>query len=384
MKTPLSWLQLTHEKVRLLVAIAGICFADFLMFMQLGFRDALFDSAVILNEAIDGEIFLLSPQSDALIAMKSFSSRPLYAALGVEGVKSVTPIYLDFAIWKNPVNRKTRSILVLGFNPSKNIFNLPGINEENLAKIKLQDVVIFDELSRPEFGPIPELFQAGKTVKTEVGDRAVEVQGLFSLGTSFAADSNIFTSDLNFLRIFPQREKGIIDIGVIKLAPDADLEAVLNTLREKIAAGDVIVLSKEEYIEREKKYWQNGTAIGFIFALGTGMGFVVGTVIVYQILYTDVADHLPEYATLKAMGYTNNYLLGVVFQEAIILALIGFIPGFALSVFFYLNAASATGLPMIMTVSRAGTVLILTVGMCAISGSVAVGKLRAADPADIF
>jgi len=383
MKIPLSWLQLTHEKVRLLVALAGICFADVLMFMQLGFRDALFDSGVRLHKSIDGDIILLSTQSDAIISMKSFSARRLYEALGVKGVKSVTPIYLDFAKWKNPVARNTRGILVLGFNPAKNIFKLEGVGE-NIDQIKLPDVVLFDELSRDEFGPIPEEFNQGKPVTTEVGGRKIEIKGLFSLGTSFGADGNLITSDINFLRIFPQREKGIIDIGVINLEPGANLESVLATLREKISEGDVVVLAKQEYIEREKSYWRNRTAIGFIFSLGTAMGFVVGTVIVYQILYTDVADHLPEYATLKAMGYTDKYLLGVVFQEAIILALIGFIPGFSLSMFFYFNAARATGLPIIMTVSRATMILLMTIAMCSISGAVAVGKLRAADPADIF
>ncbi|MGK7877218.1 MAG: ABC transporter permease DevC [Xenococcaceae cyanobacterium] len=383
MKIPLSWLQLTQEKIRFIVALAGIAFADILMFMQLGFRDALFDSAVKLHKSLDGEIFLLSPQSDALIAMKSFSSRRLYEAMGVRGVESVTPVYLDFAIWKNPVERNTRGILVLGFNPANNIINLPGV-QQNIDAIKLSDVVLFDDLSRTDFGPIAEQFKQKKTVITEVSERRLKVGGLFSLGTSFGADGNIITSDLNFLRIFDKREKGIIDIGIINLEPEADINLVLNTLREKISEGDVIVLSKQEYIEREKNYWKNRTAIGFIFSLGSAMGFVVGTVIVYQILYTDVADHLPEYATLKAMGYTDIYLLIMVFQQAIILGIIGYMPGFSLSMLLYFLSANATGLPIAMTVSRAILILILTVGMCSISGGIAVGKLRAADPADIF
>jgi putative ABC transport system permease protein len=155
-------------------------------------------------------------------------------------------------------------------------------------------------------------------------------------------------------------------------------------VREALSAGgDVKVLSKAEFLAHEKRYWQTRTAIGFIFSLGTLMGFIVGIVIVYQILYTDVADHLPEYATLKAMGYRDIYLLGVIFQEAIILACIGFLPGLALSGLLYYNAAKATRLPIVMTVARAIMVLILTVIMCGVSGAIAVGKLRSADPADI-
>lgn len=382
MQIPLAWLQLSREKMRLLVAIAGISFADILMFMQLGFREALFDSAVTLHKNLKGDVFLISPQSTSLIAMKSFPSRRLYQTMGFEGVKSISPIYLNFGFWKNPETRATRSIMVVGFNPSDSILNLPGITN-NLETIKMPDVVLFDDASRPEFGPIPQEFKQGKEVTTEVGGRKIKVGGLFTLGASFGADGNIVTSDLNFLRLSPAREKGLIDIGVVKLEPGANLENVLKNLRRELP-NDVKILSKQEFIDFEKDYWQTGTSIGFIFTLGTAMGFIVGTVIVYQILYTDVSDHLPEYATLKAMGYKNSYLLMVVFQEALILAFIGYLPGSALAMGLYTLTRNATQLPMMMTVSRAVTVLILTIIMCAVSGAIAVRKLQAADPADIF
>ena len=382
MKIPLAWLQLTHEKIRLLVAIAGIGFADMLMFMQLGFRNALFESNISLHKSFKGDVFLISPQSDALLSMKSFSQRRLYEAAGVEGIESVSPFYVDFAFWKNPIERNTRNLLVIGFNPADDVLALPGI-QENLDQIKLQDVVLFDDQGRPEYGPVPQLFNEGKTVTTELDSRRIRVGGLFSLGASFAADGNLLTSDTNFFRLFPRREPGLIDIGIIKLEPNANLDLVLKQLKEKLPE-DVVVLSKEEFINYEKNYWQVSTPIGFIFTLGTGMGFIVGTVIVYQILYTDVADHLPEYATLKAIGYKDLYFIKVVFQQSVLLAVIGYMPGFAIASGLYFMASGATNLPIVMSVSRAVAVLILTVIMCCLSGGIAVRKLRAADPADIF
>jgi putative ABC transport system permease protein len=289
---------------------------------------------------------------------------------------------MDFALWKNPQTRGTRGILVLGFNPADSIVNLPGVTS-NLEKIKISDVVLFDDTSRPEFGPIPQEFNQGKDVTTEVGGRRVRVGGLFTLGASFGADGNIVTSDLNFLRLFPRRDDGLIDIGIIQLKPGADRETVLKNLKQDLPK-DVRVLTKQQFIDFEKNYWQTSTAIGFIFTLGTSMGFIVGTVIVYQILYTDVSDHLPEYATLKAMGYKNSYLLIVVFQEAVILAILGYFPGFFLASGLYSLTKTATNLPMAMTLARAVTVLIMTMIMCCISGAIAVRKLQAADPADIF
>ncbi|MBD1808363.1 FtsX-like permease family protein [Microcoleus sp. FACHB-SPT15] len=382
MRIPLAWLQLSRERMRLFVALAGIGFADILMFMQLGFRDALFESAVVLHKNLQGDIFLVSPQSTSTIAMKSFPARRLYQTLGFEGVKSISPVYLDFALWKNPQTRGTRSILVLGFNPADSVLTLPGVTD-NLSTLKIADVVLFDDTSRPEFGSVAQEFNAGKDVTTEVGGRRIRVGGIFSLGASFGADGNIVTSDLNFLRLFPSREKGLIDIGIINLEPDSDLQFVIKNLKQSLPK-DVNVLSKEEFIALEKNYWQTSTAIGFIFTLGTGMGLIVGTVIVYQILYTDVSDHLPEYATLKAMGYKNSYLLMVVFQEALILAVLGYLPGYSLAMGLYTLTRTATNLPMAMNLAKAVSVLIMTIIMCAVSGAIAVRKLQAADPADIF
>ncbi|WP_375495146.1 ABC transporter permease DevC [uncultured Nostoc sp.] len=381
-KIPLSWLQLTREKTRLAVALAGIAFADILMFMQLGFRDALYYSNVRFHNSLQGDIVLINSQSNAILAMRSFSQRRLYKALELPAVQSVHPIYLDFTIWKNPVTGRPRSILIFGMNPETNLVNLPGV-QENLDKLKLPDVVLFDRSSRVEYGPIAANYDQGKTVTAEVRRRRVKVEGLFTLGASFGADGNLITSDINFLRIFNNRQKGLIDIGLIRLKPGADANVVAQELR-KYLPNEVNVLTKQEFIAFERNYWANSTAIGFIFTLGTVMGFIVGTVIVYQILYTEVADHLAEYATLKAIGYTQNYLLTVILQEALLLAVLGYFPGIVFALFMYNSARAATLLPVFMSFDRAVMVLILTMLMCIISGAIAVRKLSSADPADIF
>lgn len=381
-KIPLSWLQLTREKTRLAVALSGIAFADILMFMQLGFRDALYYSNVRMHSSLVGDVILINSQSNAVLSMKTFSQRRLYKALDLPTVQSVHPIYLDYTSWRNPVTGRPRSILIFGINPEVNLFNLPGV-EENLNKLKLPDVVLYDRSSRVEYGPITDNFNQGKIVTAEVRRRQVKVGGLFTLGASFGADGNLITSDVNFLRIFNNRQRGLIDIGVIKLKPGADPMQVAQYLRSYLPT-DINVLTKEEFIEFERNYWAGSTAIGFIFTLGTIMGFIVGTVIVYQILYTEVNDHLSEYATLKAIGYTQNYLLMVILQEAFLLALVGYLPGFACALVLYNVARDATLLPIFMSYNRAIMVIMLTILMCFISGMIAIRKLSSADPADIF
>ena len=381
-KIPLAWLQLKREKTRLAVALAGIAFADILMFMQLGFRDSLYYSNVRFHSSLQGDIVLINPQSSALLSMKPISQRRLYRALDLQAVQSVHPIYLDYTSWKNPITGIPRNLLVIGFNPQSNVLKLEGL-EENLDKIKIPDVVLYDRSSRQEYGPIAAKFAQGKLVTAEVRRRLIKVGGLFTLGASFGADGNLITSDVNFLRIFFNRQPGLIDIGLIKLKPGANADAVAKELRNYLPP-DVRVLTKQEYIDKERNFWASSTAIGFIFTLGTIMGFIVGTVIVYQILYTEIADHLVEYATLKAIGYPQKYLLIVILQEALILAILGYIPGLAFSLFLYQQARQATLLPVYMSAARAIQVLILTIIMCFISGAIAVRKLRYADPADIF
>ena len=386
-KLPIAWLQLRYEKTRLLVALSGVIFAVVIVFMQLGIRDALFDSSVRLHQTLDGDYFLISPRSTALIGMESFPERRLLQTLAFEEVELVSPIYLDFAQWKNPESRNYwRNIFVIGFDVRHQVFNLTGVNQ-NIEQLKIPDFVLFDQDSRTEFGPIASAFHDPGNIVTEISNggvnRKIKVGGLFKLGTSFGSDGNIITSHLNFLRIFDNRSPGFIDIGLIQLKPNTDVQAFQQKLQAYLPK-DVKLLSKQELVDFEKHYWQSSTAIGFIFNLGVFLGILVGVVVVYQILYTNVSEHLSEYATLKAMGYKHNYLLSIVLQQALLISILGYIPGFIFSVIQYQFAKQSTLLPIGMTVERAVFVLTLTVVMCFVSGTVAVRKLKAADPADIF
>jgi putative ABC transport system permease protein len=387
-KLPTAWLQLRHQRIRLIVALAGVVFSVVIVFMQFGLRDALFDSAIRFYKGLEGDCFLISPRSTALIAMETFPERRLAQTMAFNEVDFVVPIYIDQGQWKNPETRDYwRNVFVVGFDIRHAIFNFPGA-EENRAKLAISDTVLFDRDSRAEFGPVAAEFEKKGSVATEIGSRGanrrVDVVGLYNMGTSFGSDGNIITSHLNFLRIFnTSRRLGYINVGLIKLKTGTDVEAFKNTLKNYLPK-DVIVFSKQELMNFEKNYWQSSTAIGFVFNLGVVLGIMVGVVVVYQILYTNVSEHLSEYATLKAMGYRHRYLLSLVLQQAFLIAILGYIPGFLIATIQYEVTKQATLLPVVMTVERAMMVLVATVAMCFLSGATAVQKLKAADPADIF
>ena len=381
-KIPLAWLLLSRQPLRLLVAVAGISFAGILMFMQLGFRDGLFDASVTVHRLLDADLVLISPRSKSSISMSGFPKRRLIQALAQKEVLSVAPVNLNYLLWRNPENLKTRSILALGFNPEDSLL----IDEKFKAKaeaLKNPGRVLFDTLSRPEFGPIEEWFSNGRSVETEVAGKRVKVEGLVELGPSFGADGNLITSRETFLRLLSGNPKGSIEIGLIKLSAESDHQFIKNILNKSLP-NDVRVLTKKEFIDFEKNYWRDSTAIGFIFSLGALMGFVVGCVVVYQILYSDVSDHLPEYATLMAMGYRLKSLLFVVAREGFLLALFGYIPAYFSGQILYAVIRDSTKLPISMDSSKAVLIFVLILIMCMGSAAIAMRKLVDADPAEIF
>ena len=377
-RTPLALLNLLHERTRLIVAIAGVAFAVLLIFMNLGFQGALLASTVTFYEQIDADIFLTSPESLEISSTKAFPRTRLAQIAGVEGIERVMPLYTEYLLWRNPDTRISRAMFVFGINPQDPVFAMPELQTQTTQQVlETPDTVLIDRLSREEFGP--------QTVglETEAGRRRVTIGGQYTLGGGFAADGTLIMSDQNFVRFFSPRPFSQINLGLIQVQPGANVGAIAHTLRQLLPA-DVRVMTRREMINNDLQFWLQNTAIGFIFTLGVIVSFIVGTVIVYQILYTDIRDHMKEYATIKAMGYSGRFLFGVVLQEAIILAIAGFFPGWVVAVGLYRLTRAATNLPMIMTPTRMILVFTLTVIMCSLSGLISVRRAVTADPAEVF
>lgn len=381
-RTPLGLKQLKHDPVRLLTAIAGITFADVLIFMQLGFSDALYKTNTQFPRQIESDLVVLSSDAESFGKLRSFSRRRLYQAKDMPGVASADALYIATKEWKNPQTQEKKAMLLIGQNPSQPAFDLPEVNDK-LEELKIPGNVLFDRAARGSYEEVIAQVEAGEQVTTEVGLQTVNIVGLFQVGASFASDGALITSDQNFLRLFPKQKAGVVNMGLINLEPGVEPEVARANL-EDFLADDVMIFTYEEYVDFEVADIQKNSPIGFVFGVGSAMGFIVGVVIVYQVLSTDVNAHIAEYATFKAMGYRNSYLLGVVFEEALILSLLGFFPSVIVAMGAYQLTASATALAISMPTSRMFLVFLLTLVMCNASGAVATRRLQAADPADIF
>ena len=381
-RVPIAWLQLTHSKGRLAAAIAGIGFAGLLMLAHMGVSEAMFSSAVIVHESLDCDLVVTHVQYQMIIRPEQFPKRRVYQALGVEGVDSVSSLHLSLVPWKNPWKRNIRNIFMIGFDPQPGVLTVPEVNA-NLDLIRKPDNVLFDSGSRPEFGPVRETYQRGEPVVTEIASRRANIAGLFHMGTSFGIDGTVITSDLNFMRMMPSASVDLVNLGLVKLKPGADIGAVQAKLNA-LLPDDVQALTPARLMEDEIAYWSESTPVGFSTLLGVVMGWIVGAVIVYQILYSDVTNHLAEYATLKAMGYSDRYLVGIVMKEALLLSVFGFLPSLLAAQVVYQITYDATLLPIAMTTQRAITVYGYILLMCFVSGLLASRQLRRADPAEIF
>jgi putative ABC transport system permease protein len=402
---PLAWKNLTHDPVRLVLYTAGIGFAVVLMGVQYGIMNAMLDSNTVLLERLNGELVLVNPTKASLLFREAINRRRLEQAAGVPGVASVDAVYLEYQLGEvrhtaiDPRDRtQTRRARIVGVDPNARAITLPEVSDADWSRLNVPGTAHYDRRSRPHpdqthhpgesvFGPL------GDGIRTELVGRSLTlVGGGFELGFDFGTDGTFIVSDRTFADWVrrPFTAPGVdplaeVDLGVVRLQPGTDRARVQREMQAMFAAdGDVDVLTRDGIIAREKWFWWTNTPIGFAFGAGVLLGFVVGMVICYQILATDVADHAAEYATLKAIGYPNRYLSLVVLQEALILAGLGFAVGLPATLVLYYLLTDWSGLPMRLTLARGGLVLALTFVMCAGSALLAVRKVKKVDPADVF
>ena len=381
---PLAWLQLKRQPVKYLVAIAGIGFAALLMYMQIGFQSGLLTSSTTFYAALDADLVLISPKTVSSGSFSQFPQSQLFRANGYEDVESVIPMYVTNIVAQKLGGQKPTSLRVIGYDPDVTALTVDAINEQS-TNLKTAGYALFDTEGNSRTGPVAKAIeQNGYQFLTLYNlSQTFRTVGLFGLGSTFAADSNIVTSAGTAIQLADQLNFGEISLGLIKVKNKKSVPQLQKNLRE-LYGGEIQVLTKDELIAQEQNYWNTSSSFGVVFGFGTFMGVIVGGVMVYQVLYTDVTDHLKEYATLKAMGFSNQFILGIVIQEAILLGISSFIPSTLVSAGMYAFLTSASGISIQMTHQKIGLVGALTVGICAASAAIAVNKLRDADPASVF
>ncbi len=380
-RLPIGWLQLTHSRTRFAAALSGVAFANVLVFVQLGIMNSMATATLKPYEFFQADIMISASDANSMTEGGNVARQWLFQALADPEVTGGTGLYVANVSWARPT--KTLSLTTYGIDPTLPAFLSPAMASKT-GTLQLQNAGILDMFSRG----LPRAEAAAIRPQTptsfEVSGTTLTLYDTFQGGGGFGGDGFMMVSDQTFMTLFPARSSAAPDHILLQLAPGADPDAVAARLRDLISDKTLRIRSYAQAAAEDLSYQQTRRPTGIIFGFGVIIGILVGIVIVYQVLSTDVADHLSEYATFKAMGYRQRFFLGIVFEEALILAILGFIPGFIVASGLLAGMKKATTLPLAMTADMAGMVFVGTLIACTISGAIATRRLAAADPADLF
>ncbi|MCC6415169.1 MAG: FtsX-like permease family protein [Opitutaceae bacterium] len=372
---PIAWRMLIDKPSRFLLSGLAVAFSVVIMFMELGFFNGSNDSAANLPPHFACDLILSHREKNHLKTGEEFPFAWLMLARDAPGVATAVPLYSGADYWWNPQDGSRNRVYILGVDLDDPMF-APEVIAARRPALRLPGAVIYDRLSRRELGAIT----IGTT--TTLGDASVTVVGLCELGPNFAYEGHLLTSADSFHLITGQ-PKDIVDLGLIRVRPGADVETVRANLLRHLPP-EALLLTPAEINQREVAYTTQHSPAGIVFGLGLIVGFVIGVIICYQILFNEVNDNLPQFATLKAMGHSSRFISGIVFHEAMLMAVIGFIPGALLGQAIYALLESSTQIRMFLTPGRLLLIFALTSGMCLIAGRLAIRKVHTTDPADLF
>ncbi len=383
-RTPLGWLQLTHSKSRFIVASAGVGFAVLLVFMQLGFMNMLFDSTTVIHQQFKTDLVIMSADAEGIVPDSgSFSRRRLIQAAGVPGVADWAEVYIGTLNWTKPSDGTLGAVVVFGVPTDVRVFANSALDAQ-MPLLRTSGTMLIDEGSRGDYRAFFARIAAGEQPQVKLAGETVTAIGTFNFGSSFGTEAYGVVSRETFLQLDRSRHPGVINMGLVTVTPGVDLASMADAVSKAIGATEVKVWTMPDFMEVTRDFLRVNSPIATIFTFGVLVGLFVGAVIVVQILTSDVQDHLGEYATFKAMGFKNRYLLGIVYEQSAILTVFGFLPALLLSILLYRLVGAAVAMDMNMTWSRVGWVFALTVGMCLAAGTIAVRRIYSADPAEVF
>jgi putative ABC transport system permease protein len=372
----LSWRILIHEKGRTALATAGVFIAILLVFIELGFFIAVPQGGMLVYDHLRFDLLLCSKNYAFQAAPWQFPRTRLTDAAKVSGVAQATPLFFAGAKWQQPRGGERLDAFVIGFDPAARPFAVEDI-ERQTGVLAKPETMLVDDVTRPIFGPI------GAGTEVLLDKHMVTIGGDYTLGTGFLGMAVAVMDEANFSRLFAPRPAGLVNLGLITLTPGADAGKVAEALR-KALPDDIQVLTRGALKQHEDKYWTTRTSVGLIFGSGLVISFVVGIMVLYQTLATQITRHLPQFATLKAIGYSDRYLAAVVMIEAAMIVLVAFMPAAGAGAAAYAQIRSATLLPVVITAGELAGVLAITLMMSAASAFLSLSNLRRADPADVF
>ncbi|MEE2641827.1 MAG: FtsX-like permease family protein [Planctomycetota bacterium] len=386
MRTNIALANIRTSFTRTLISVAGIGIAVILIFMQLGFRGAVEDTATTLYGKMDFDLIVRSKDYLHFVDCRTVPQSLVAKIDSNIQAETVTPFYVSMGNWRHPEGKRIRGMVIMGVPPGTSPFNEPEV-ESRLGRLTSPRYILVDRKTHHEFGPRDgnKFSDLDLGVVTNLNGRTVEIVGHFDIGAGLTANGSMITSERGFANLVPIDTARETSMVLVKLKKDTPPELAAERIRKLLSDQDhAQVLTRKQVIRAELTRWIDQTPLGFVFTLGVAVSFIVGSAIVFMVLSNDVSNRLPEYATLKAMGYTNWYLSGIVLKQATYLAVFSFVPGLVLSILLYQLTSILANISISMTGVRAMAVFGLSIVMCWVSGFGALKKLCKAEPASLF
>lgn len=369
----LAWRNLVHDKVRLLVTVTGVVFAVVLIVVQFGLFLGFTTTTSGLIDHSRADLWITAARVPYIEMGVPYSERKLSTVLATPGVAGATKYIVRFSQWQRRDGRQ-ESVQVVGFDPDQPLGAPWNVVEGRVGDLKLADNVFVDELYKEKLG----VSRVGDVF--EIRGRRARVAGFTRGIRSFTTSPYVFTSFKN-----AQDYAGIAEDQTVFVLVATDPAARVDDVRRSLLANvrEVDVLTTAEFSRMTRFYWMFTTGAGVAVLLAALLGLVVGVVVVAQTIYATTMDHLPEYGTLKAMGATNGYLYGVIIQQAVISALVGYTLAMVVS-WFVVRGSVKGGAAILLPLPVAIGMLGLTIVMCTGAALVSINKVTRLDPATVF
>ncbi len=364
---------LFHDRIRFIVALAGVTFAVVLITLQVGVFLKFLTNASVLIDHTDADIWITAHNLQNFDFGRPFSEKKVYEAREVPGVEWAETYLLAWGNWKTPMGSQ-ETVQLVGFNPETMLGAPWNVVAGNPQDVKYFNSIFYDEGEENRLGDIP---LGGET---EINNRRVRVIGKTRGIKSFVQSAIVFTSYKNAVNLSYITRGNTVYI-LVKVAPGFSADEVKQRLEETVK--DVDVYTADEFRNKTRRYWMINTGAGVALMVTAVMGLVIGTIIVGNTIYASTTEHLKEFGTLKAIGASNWHLYKIIIEQALLNSTFGYGGGMVVTA-LAIQLMKKGKLEVLLPWPVLAVVYIVTVLMCLGSSVLSIYKVTKIDPALVF
>lgn len=365
---------LLYDKTRSLITLVGVVFAVSLIFNQLGIFLGLMETSSVIIDNTPGDIWVTSKNSKNFDFSQPFPEYVHSHVLAEPGIEWAEKLIVAWGIIRQKEGG-TEQVEIVGYNPDTLVGAPWRMKTGDPRQVKNGNFAIVDESAKKRLGSI----QPGEY--RDVLFRRLQIVGISEGVKSFTTAPILFTSFELAQQLVTYVGKGSTVFVVARVRDGASPDAVASSLRKRLKGVDVY--TKRDFSMKTRRYWAIETGVGFSFLLTIVISFLVGMLIVGQTIYNSTMEHIREFGTLKALGAENGDIYRIIFSQAAINALTGYLVSLIVTL-LSVQLYDLGGMILVVRIWVNLLVLLLTIVMCLVSALVSIRRIRRIDPAILF